>query len=236
MRNEDRPKWFKVKAVFLRQCKDTACHYCGVLITKENESVDHKHPIAKGGGVFDLNNLALCCKKCNRLKSDMDYDYFKQNRKQILQDLFKRIKEKQGRREELERLLTINASRDLKDWFVDSPFFPNSELEISKFRTPHKSLVRFSPNSIEFNFNANVSDEQKELIKERVWGVLQKFGTPVKAMKNYVDDKGQYIHFENRVILNMETFTQKIATKKDLGLFRNGLYNELEGDTNGKES
>lgn len=191
------------------------------------------HPIAKGGGVFDLNNLALCCKKCNRLKSDYDYDYFKQNREKILQDLFSKINAKKGRIAELEKMIAINGSQDLKDWFLDIPFEPESENELQKFRSANLSLVRISSNYIEFNFCESISVETCELIKERVWGVLQKMGTPVKVMKNYVDSKGQYILFENRVLLNMETFTQTILNKKDMGLFNQGLYTENGGNENG---
>lgn len=224
MRNEDRDAWFKVKDVFLQNCKDTDCHYCGVTITNKNRSVDHKHPIAKGGGIFDLNNLALCCLKCNRLKSDYDYNYFKTNREQILQDLHKRINAKNSRRAEQEKWLTINGSQDLKDWFMDIPFNPDEENEMKLYRNPMVSLVRFSPNQVEFNFSETLPDASCELIKERVWEVLKKFGTPVKAMKNYVDISGQYMLFENRVLLNMDTFTQKVLTKKEIGLFTRSEY------------
>lgn len=224
MRNEDRAQWFKVKDVFLRKCKDTTCHYCGILITNKNLSVDHMKPIAKGGGVFDLNNLALCCKKCNRLKSDYDYDYFKANREQILKDLFKRIKAKESRREEQEKWLTINGSQDLKDWFMDVEYVPEEENEIKRFRHNFLSLIRVTPTLLEFNFAENLADETCDLIKERVGEALKKLGTPVKVMKNYVDNKGQYILFENRVLLNLETFEQKVLNKKEMSLFNKGEY------------
>lgn len=226
MRNEDRPHWFKVKAIFLQNCKDTVCHYCGVLITKQNMSVDHKHPIAKGGGVFDLNNLALCCKKCNRLKSDYDYEYFKNNREEILKNLMNRIKEKNSRREELEKWITINGSKNLSDWFIDVEFNPMDENEIKMFRKEHLSLVRFSPTLLEFNFSEKLPDEMCEVIKEKVGEVLKKLGTPVKAMKNYVDSSGKYILFENNVLLNMDNFSQKVLNKQELNLFNNGQYKE----------
>lgn len=228
MRNEDRQQWFKVKAVFLQNCKDTSCHYCNVPITNKNTSVDHKHPIGKGGDVFDLNNLALCCLKCNRLKSDYDYEYFKANREQILKDLFQRISEKQSRQAEQEKWLTINGSKNLKDWFLDIPFNPEQENELKRFRSQTVSLVRIYPNLLEFNFSENLPDETCELIKERVGAVLQKFGTPVKAMMNYVDSAGRYILFENKVLLNMETMTEKLLTKKELGIFNSGKYSESE--------
>jgi hypothetical protein len=230
VRNEDRAQWFKVKDVFLQNCKDTSCHYCGVTITNKNRSVDHKHPIAKGGGVFDLNNLALCCKKCNRLKSDYDYDFFKSNREQILQDLFKRINAKQSRRAEQEKWLTINGSQDLRDWFMDVPFMPEEENEIQRFRSQFVSLVRLSPTQIEFNFSEALSEETCELIKERVWAVLTKIGTPVKVMKNYVDVTGRYLLFENRVLMDMVTFEEKVMNKKDMGLFNRGQYPEPKGE------
>jgi hypothetical protein len=149
---------------------------------------------------------------------------------QILQDLFKRIKEKNSRREEQEKWLTINGSKDLKDWFLDVPFNPDEENEIKRFRSQTVSLIRFSPNLLEFNFCENLPDETCELIKERVGEVLQKLGTPVKAMKNYVDKTGQYLLFENRVLLNMETFVQKVLNKKELDLFNKGQYTDNGGE------
>ena len=130
MRDEDREEWFKVKRVFLANCKETTCHYCDILITQKNMSVDHKHPIAKGGGVFDLNNLALCCKPCNRFKTDYDYDYFVKNRVQIIEDYRQRQREFMARKQENNKFQSLKENKDLRACFSDEEFDVENENEV----------------------------------------------------------------------------------------------------------
>lgn len=33
-------------------------------------TVDHVHPISKGGAVFDVKNVVPCCSKCNQKKGN----------------------------------------------------------------------------------------------------------------------------------------------------------------------
>ena len=42
------------------------CAYCG----EEANTVDHVIPRAKGGDVFDMDNLVAACKRCNSSKRD----------------------------------------------------------------------------------------------------------------------------------------------------------------------
>lgn len=214
MRNEDRQQWFKVKDVFLQNCKDTTCHYCGVPITDKNRSVDHKHPIAKGGGVFDLNNLALCCKRCNRFKSDYDYSYFVENRKQIIEDYYQRIQDKMARREEGEKFASIKKSKNLQDWFTSEVYDPEEEIEIKKFRHQFLSLITVGSKTLTFNFSESLPEGQEEIIKEKVYNFLENFGTPVKVIGCYVDFKGENLLLPNRVIINLDTLSVRVLTLK----------------------
>lgn len=43
------------------------CHYCGMALTKETLTKDHRKPLSKGGTNF-LANLAPACAKCNSAK------------------------------------------------------------------------------------------------------------------------------------------------------------------------
>ncbi|MHA2279807.1 MAG: HNH endonuclease [Promethearchaeota archaeon] len=47
------------------------CYYCGVLLHKENRSVDHYVPRSKGGS-NDLSNLVTACNDCNQAKGDLE--------------------------------------------------------------------------------------------------------------------------------------------------------------------
>ena len=46
------------------------CRYCPGFISALDASVDHVHPISQGGGL-GLDNLALCCLPCNKLKGGL---------------------------------------------------------------------------------------------------------------------------------------------------------------------
>lgn len=53
---------------------DHRCFYCGL---KGNLTVDHIIPKSKGG-TSSLNNLLPACRKCNRQKSSMTVEEFRQ--------------------------------------------------------------------------------------------------------------------------------------------------------------
>jgi len=48
------------------------CHYCGERLTKENRSLDHMQPLAKGG-LHSVANLTVCCRACNAKKNNKDF-------------------------------------------------------------------------------------------------------------------------------------------------------------------
>lgn len=47
------------------------CWYCFIDLKREEMSIDHMLPVGKGGS-DEVSNLAICCKKCNWIKSDRD--------------------------------------------------------------------------------------------------------------------------------------------------------------------
>lgn len=54
------------------------CQYCG----RRGRSVDHKDPVSLSHN-NNLDNLILSCSECNRIKSDMPFDLFKELNDQI---------------------------------------------------------------------------------------------------------------------------------------------------------
>ena len=58
-----------LKRAAMRDC-GRRCVYCGSPLDFENATLDHVHPLAKGG-THNPGNLVLACARCNRLKSDM---------------------------------------------------------------------------------------------------------------------------------------------------------------------
>lgn len=216
MRDEDREEWFKVKRVFLASCKDTHCHYCNVLITNKNLSVDHKHPIAKGGGVFDLTNLLLCCKVCNRFKSDYDYDYFVANRIQIIEDFKQKQREFEARKAEQAKFDSLLRNKDLAACFEKDELNYENEETIKKYRSLNVSLVRIKDQSIEFNFAETFPSEKEQELKDKVKMLLSSYGNPIKAMKLYVDFALTYVVFEAGffVKVSLDNGQEELLTRK----------------------
>jgi 5-methylcytosine-specific restriction endonuclease McrA len=46
------------------------CEYCKTPLELDQTTIDHKHPLSRGG-TDDRENLVICCKTCNMLKGDM---------------------------------------------------------------------------------------------------------------------------------------------------------------------
>jgi 5-methylcytosine-specific restriction endonuclease McrA len=58
-----------IKRAAMRDC-GRRCVYCGTLLDFENATLDHVHPLARGGA-HNPGNLVSACSRCNRLKADM---------------------------------------------------------------------------------------------------------------------------------------------------------------------
>ena len=52
------------------------CLYCNERVTHANVSLDHRVPVARGGG-HEMSNLAFICQPCNKAKGDMTEEEFK---------------------------------------------------------------------------------------------------------------------------------------------------------------
>ena len=66
-------------SVFYRAMEEGTCHYCGCKFIIGSQffkpTLDHKTPLSKGGK-NDIDNLVVCCIRCNMLKRTIDYDSF----------------------------------------------------------------------------------------------------------------------------------------------------------------
>lgn len=51
------------------------CGYCGVKVTPKTRQLDHIHPQCDGG-IDDVSNLRMSCKRCNRLKGKTEVTKF----------------------------------------------------------------------------------------------------------------------------------------------------------------
>ncbi len=49
------------------------CPYCGKRMAKNDASLDHITPIARGG-IHGTCNVLICCRSCNTRKNDMPFD------------------------------------------------------------------------------------------------------------------------------------------------------------------
>ncbi len=60
--------------IFIRDNKK--CFYCGKRLNFRQITLDHYLPLSKGGK-DEIFNLVTCCKKCNKYKSDVIPDNYK---------------------------------------------------------------------------------------------------------------------------------------------------------------
>jgi len=58
-----------IKRAALRDC-GRRCVYCAAPLELENATLDHVHPLAKGGAHVP-GNLVSACPRCNRMKGDL---------------------------------------------------------------------------------------------------------------------------------------------------------------------
>jgi predicted amidohydrolase len=54
--------------VALRECRQR-CVYCATPLATHTATLDHVHPLARGGA-HEAGNLVAACARCNRLKGD----------------------------------------------------------------------------------------------------------------------------------------------------------------------
>lgn len=70
----------------LRGLYDSAnCHYCGCETPVSSRTVDHKMPLARGGG-HTASNLVMACFSCNSAKRSLTEEEFLKKRKEITDD------------------------------------------------------------------------------------------------------------------------------------------------------
>ncbi len=58
-----------VKRATLRDCH-RRCVYCAAGLTPETATLDHVHPVSRGG-THAPGNLVVACRSCNQLKGDL---------------------------------------------------------------------------------------------------------------------------------------------------------------------
>ncbi len=58
-----------LKRATMRDCS-RRCVYCGIRLDLDNATIDHVHPLARGGAHVP-GNIVVACAPCNRLKGDM---------------------------------------------------------------------------------------------------------------------------------------------------------------------
>lgn len=67
-RERQKSRELKKTSWWKQKLSDGACYYCGQKFSKEELTMDHKVPLARGG-VSSRNNIVVACKKCNNEKT-----------------------------------------------------------------------------------------------------------------------------------------------------------------------
>lgn len=69
MNERERKIWNKLKSEVFNETSDKICVFCGKVLTIDRFSVDHIIPRCYGG-TNDKSNLVICCRICNKIKSN----------------------------------------------------------------------------------------------------------------------------------------------------------------------
>lgn len=64
----------KKRKILLKK-QNNICFYCGQKLNLSNSSIDHIIPKSEGGSE-NISNFVVACKKCNRLRSTIDFNIF----------------------------------------------------------------------------------------------------------------------------------------------------------------
>jgi 5-methylcytosine-specific restriction endonuclease McrA len=60
---------------FVAQAVNRPCPYCRRLVVDENFACDHRQATSRGGS-FRLENLLVCCQRCNEIKGCLSQEEF----------------------------------------------------------------------------------------------------------------------------------------------------------------
>lgn len=63
------------------------CAYCGKALSEKDKTVDHVKPKCANGKTF-VNNIVICCSKCNLQKSNIDINSFLSRDEQKLKNFY----------------------------------------------------------------------------------------------------------------------------------------------------
>lgn len=66
-RESHRQRLKRIRLQLLQECPK--CLYCGCWLDEGTATIDHLHPLSKGG-TSHIKNLVLACKKCNQAKGN----------------------------------------------------------------------------------------------------------------------------------------------------------------------
>src|SRR5262245_46744307 len=69
------PLAFDVEDLVFLASKETVCGYCHAPLSFDLVRFDHAMPTARGGR-HTIDNLAVCCDRCNRLKGRLTAEEF----------------------------------------------------------------------------------------------------------------------------------------------------------------
>ncbi|HBI7094978.1 HNH endonuclease (plasmid) [Clostridium perfringens] len=87
--------------------ENDVCCYCGKKLSRRERTLEHILPINRGGETVP-ENLAVCCEKCNKEKSDMtlqEYIEYKDRKKKFVSDIQLKIDQEELKKERYVQLL-----------------------------------------------------------------------------------------------------------------------------------
>lgn len=179
-----------------------SCTYCSRTVrndkTQKEDSVtiDHIVPLSKGGGKFDLSNLAISCLTCNREKKDMTVE------------TWEAVKKNESP--------TPNVFCDLGTIFSSNKYQEDCLVNNSCHQAPG-SLVVFKKERIFIHHFHRMTDKDKELVISFIKKTIPFIGEPIHkkrtghvrkygdsfiiGLDRWVKGKRVYLSFEQEVLV-----------------------------------
>lgn len=157
--------YFKgVMKAIVRSKRFGRCFYCGKILSKEQQTVDHIIPQEVGGPTI-TNNLVLACKKCNNEKSNMNaIQYSKYLKRESINSKKNYFKEVQRKNEKLKKVKNFSF---LNGWVTEM------ELDQIKGYKEHHQY---------FDINDNRKKRKKQSKYERAEYFYKEYGRLRKAI------------------------------------------------------
>lgn len=189
-------KWYKeIKA------SQPNCIYCDEQLTEDTFTVDHIE-LASLNGANSPDNCKPCCKFCNNLRDNMDYNEFVTL---YPKDKLIKLKEYTLNNQDINGVLIMKESIDtINNIQLNINQLIERKKEIDRLTLAYKKLSEKIRNEIVYSKNLNASDGYKLYVKQReIDRQYLRYKNESKFLNKYTDNLSMLIDITNSMNKSM---------------------------------